>query len=607
MATVLARFRFPSPDLCSRPELYLRTSGEAEHPAGTGLVRLGPAGVVELSTYFNAFSVGRWRRHTTLHHLAVAVEVAGPCRIEVVHHGLDRPPAVVAATEAAPRQATWVELGLPPLAQLNDGAVFLRVSSLGGPVTVSGGRWQTDDEAPRAANLGVVITTFNRGDQVRSNVERVVRALDACPGYLGRVEVLVVDNASNLQLHTDASSPVSVVPSANTGGAGGFTRGLIHFRARPRTTHVLFMDDDVSFDPEILFRTIQVMSFARDPKLCIAGAMLVETTTTEQFEAGARFLGRAVYPTRAVGSGLDLLSWHDVQRAEHQEERIDYGAWWYFAFPVDLTLDNPIPAFLRGDDVCWGLMHAGPHTVTFNGIGLWHDDFGGKNGPSTWFYDTRNFALIGVLAVPGFRARHLLWRYLNICGRSLLCFKYDSASRITFGMREFLRGPEHWLSVDHAELNGRVTSYEGERISHLGPEHRAVPDVRPRSTVAMAAATLASIAVLGGHVLPDRLRRAPSGAVPIQHRAVYAAPRRNTILYRSTDGNQGFVAHRDCGRFFSLLSDMVLTAAQIVLRFRSLRGAYRSAYPEMVSDEYWERQFADPRGGLSSYRQTTPG
>ena len=36
---------------------------------------------------------------------------------------------------------------------------------------------------------------------------------------------------------------------------------------------------------------------------------------------------------------------------------------------------------------------------------------------------------------------------------------------------------------------------------------------------------------------------------------------------------------------------MVLTAVRIPLRFARVRQAYRDAYAEMVSDEYWRTQF----------------
>ena len=73
---------------------------------------------------------------------------------------------------------------------------------------------------------------------------------------------------------------------------------------------------------------------------------------------------------------------------------------------------------------------AGADTVTFNGIGLWHDGFERKNGPLAWFYETRNFALANVLAVPGYHWWHLFFRYLNLCARSLFSLKYASASTL---------------------------------------------------------------------------------------------------------------------------------------------------------------------------------
>ena len=161
-------------------------------------------------------------------------------------------------------------------------------------------------------------------------------------------------------------------------------------------------------------------------------------------------------PTARSARASTLEDWHDLLVADREDEPIDYGAWWYFAFPIDITTDNPLPTFVRGDDVCWGLMHTHGHTVVLNGIGLWHDSFERKNGPLAWFYETRNFALASVLTEPGYRWWHLLLRYLNLCGRSLVSLKYASARNITFGMQEFLRGPEHWLALDQEALNDAV-------------------------------------------------------------------------------------------------------------------------------------------------------
>ena len=64
---------------------------------------------------------------------------------------------------------------------------------------------------------------------------------------------------------------------------------------------------------------------------------------------------------------------------------------------MHVAKDNPLPVFVRGDDVAFGLMHTGKHTVTMNGIAVWHADFALKNNPSSLYYEVRNFALIDTL------------------------------------------------------------------------------------------------------------------------------------------------------------------------------------------------------------------
>ena len=72
----------------------------------------------------------------------------------------------------------------------------------------------------------------------------------------------VVDNARNLELEPTNAVVTTVVPNRNLGGAGGFARGLMELRDEGWATHVLFMDDDVTFEPEIVARIIALLSFA---------------------------------------------------------------------------------------------------------------------------------------------------------------------------------------------------------------------------------------------------------------------------------------------------------------------------------------------------------
>ncbi|NBP18121.1 MAG: hypothetical protein EBU98_05660, partial [Actinobacteria bacterium] len=146
-------------------------------------------------------------------------------------------------------------------------------------------------------------------------------------------------------------------------------------------------------ETEALVRTVALFGFARDKQLCVHGAMLSEERQWMQFEAGSKYLWRSLYPLRALGQEDDLRERRLAVR-DARERRFAYSAWWYTAFPIDITPDNPLPIFVRGDDVAFGLMHTGRHTVTLNGIVVWHADFHLKNNPSSLFYEMRNFATI---------------------------------------------------------------------------------------------------------------------------------------------------------------------------------------------------------------------
>ena len=478
---------------------------------------------------------------------------------------------VVAVADLSPDGGT-VRLTLPDLDEVGEGLLFLRLRGLGEQSEVRGGRWLTSDRPGSDVRLGAVITTYNRAEFVQANVARLLRGAEDTPELAHRLRVIVVDNGRNLSLDVPQGDFVRVVPNPNLGGAGGFARGLRILRDEGWATHVLFMDDDVRFEAESVRRVLAMLSFASDPQLSVHGSMLSADRPSELFEAGSNYRRRTVYPLDPIGRGRDLSDW-DAVLCGDRDGPFDYGAWWFFAFPLSLTRDNPLPMFVRGDDISWGLLHAGSHTVTAPGIAVWHQDFDVKLSPVGWYYETRNFALIDVLADEGYRWWHMERRFLDSVIRPLLAFKYETAEHVLRGMESFLAGPELWMETDQTRLHADLGRGAGERIARLPEDLAAIPMESPASALGRMRGAAGAVFTLGGNLLPKPLTsRREAAAVPLQNRGLVASLTRDEVVYRHELRPEGFLTRRDRPRFFALAARIARLALVIPLRFGGCPG-----------------------------------
>ena len=586
---LLQRLVLPTPTT-PEPLLYARTSGDAKVVPGGVVLQAGAS--LSFDTSFGVFHVGRWRRLTTIDALYVSVRASGLGVAEVVAVTGSNEEVIASADlprgEGSPRA---VELCVPSVRSSTHGTYFVRVRATTGEVCATGGEWRSSDPAPRDVRLSLSITTFNRQDYVRKTVHAVLDLESTLESLRGKVRVLVVDNARNVTFDAAPDAPLTVVENGNLGGAGGFARGLMELRKAGWATHVLFMDDDITLEPEALVRTMALFRNAKDPKLCVHGAMLSEERPWLQFEAGSEYSFRSIYPLQALGREDDLRH-REVAIADAPEIPFDYTAWWYTAFPIDITRDNPLPVFVRGDDVGFGLMHTGKHSVCLNGVIVWHADFGLKNNPSSLYYESRNLALVDTLVFDRHHWWNLAYRFASFGFRNLFSMRYASTEYMLKGLHAFLAGPEAWMAIDHAALHDELRQCAEEKPAPLSPELAAIAPRTPRHKLLRAWGFLFALLTVGGYLIPRPLRLRGHGVAPIDARAVGVATLRNTVLYRHDRIADGYVVERDAKRFFVLLGKVARSIGSIAVNYGKLKRAYRAAYPEMVSDAAWEARFS---------------
>ena len=571
----LARIQIPAPQF-SEPTLYVRSSGTID---SSGL-HLSKDGRATFDTAFGVFAAGRWSRLTSITDLVATMHISGRALVELIAYagGVD---TVIASSDEGGT------LSCDDIRAVSAESFYVAVTALEDGVIVRGGEWGTNTPPTRNVHLGVAITTFNRQDYVLATIDKLVALEADVPSVHGHLQVIVVDNARNLQPNIPASAPVRVLPNPNLGGAGGFARGLIEFREGGWSTHVVFMDDDISLEPESIVRTISLLSYADSPDLCVHGAMISEEQPWMQFEAGSAYEFRSVYPLRAHGRGIDLRQRSEVVH-DHLEVDLDYSAWWFTVFPMHIGIDNPLPVFVRGDDVAFGLMHTGQHTVTLNGISVWHADFALKNNPSSLYYEVRNFALIDTLVFDDHKRWHLAWRYLGFGFRNAYSHRYASAEYMIWGMKDFLAGPDEWMKIDHSAKHDEIRHVSEEKAGPLSEDLKSLGFTPPKSKPVRLGGFLLSPLLGGGRWIPKSLRSGNVGVAQIDVRAVGLAIRHDKILYRHPRFEEGFVCERDSKRFRAVQHDVFATTWQLLRTYKKLKKAYRAQYPDLVSTESWK-------------------
>ena len=587
-SNLLQRLVLPTPTT-PEPLLYARTSGEVRLVEGGAV--LADGGALSFDTSFGVFAAGRWRRVSQVNNLSVSVRASGVGIAEVVV--VNGKTESVVATAQLPRgegSPTSVMLNVPDLQASANGTYYVRVTAIGGEVCMTGGEWVTQDAPRHEVRMSLSITTFNRQEYVRKTVHNVLDLVRDNAALNGKVRVLVVDNAQNVTFDATADAPLTVIPNGNLGGAGGFARGLIELRKAGWATHVLFMDDDITLEPEAIVRTMSLFAYAKDARLCVHGAMLSEERPWLQFEAGSQYSWRSIYPLQALGREDDMRE-RSVAVQDAAEVPFDYTAWWYTAFPINITNENPLPVFVRGDDVAFGLMHTGKHSITLNGVIVWHADFGLKNNPSSLFYESRNLALVDTLVFDKHTWWNLAYRFSSFGFRNLFSMRYASTEYMLRGLNAYLAGPAEWMKIDHAALHDELRVCAEEKPAPLSAELATITPRQPRHKALRAFGFLFAVVLVGGYIVPKPLRLKKDGVGPIDARAVGVATLRNRILYRHDRIADGYTVERDAKRFFKLLREVVKSIFTIATSYKRLKREYREAYPTMVSNAAWEERF----------------
>lgn len=387
-------------------------------------------------TYFNSFSHTKYKKYTKVKNVVLKLDIEGRGATSVYLYKLNATPQIIASTQADGPCELQIDLSTVE----NDGFLYFTFDAAADSM-IRGGGWFADVEI-NPVKIGVVICTYRREEYLRRNIANLSEYIRSLSDSF--FDVFVIDNGRTVE--DNFGEGIFVIPNDNTGGSGGFTRGIKEV-LKGDYTHFLLMDDDIVFDVNTLQRIYAMLCVLCDEykDASVGGAMLILDRPYLQEEIGAMWDGIDI---KSVNKRLDARKPQTVYLNETLEEP-DYNAWFFMCMPVSAPkkYGYPLPFFVRCDDVEYGL-RAGGNIINMSGISVWHEGFDVKYSAEMEYYFKRNKLIVSARYPKGKSAFAIFKKLVLSVGQQLMLQRYFAVDLIFKAYDDFFKGADYFLNLD---------------------------------------------------------------------------------------------------------------------------------------------------------------
>lgn len=463
----LQNLLFPQTGICTEESMYFRRNGAIDFTWDKDYIGMFHNSSISFDTYFNGCSAEKWFKYTKVKKIRIVIHARGKFRITLMR----KEKSLNGSDTKFLHEETFGEEGqegvytFPFDTESNNGMFCFSILCLSNSGALLDGYYdgEVDENDVSFVKLALVICTFKREAFVTKNVRLLNDYVlsNSESSMNGHLEIFISDNAGTLnQNDVLLNENIHIFLNKNTGGSGGFTRGMIEVmkcREQHKITHVLVMDDDVIINPDSIYRTFNILSLLKDEykDAFVGGAMLRLDKQFIQTEAGARWNKGYLISHK---SGLNLLE-VDACLYNEFEEKTEFNAWWYCAFPVDAISESnlPLPIFIRGDDVEYGLRNM-KRLILMNGICVWHEPFENKYSSSMYYYIFRNRLIDNSIHNMKYKRKHFIKDLKEQVFREIAYYRYKNADLLMDGVNDFYNGIDWFKAQDGSELHQSIMS-----------------------------------------------------------------------------------------------------------------------------------------------------
>ncbi len=591
----------PDKTVCDEPNLYYRNESGVILAEGELLFAKNAECV--FSTYFNAFSLNKWKEYTRIKNLFICLSFKGVFLVEIYSSKwLLRENIVHDCLYSKVLDSQDEKVVLPVDISKND-AVYFKLTALSDDAVFYGGSYASDvDEADfNPVEIDLVMCTFKREPFVKRNLRLLTDTFFADPKYNGAAHfnVRIVDNGQTLDARDIATSDgkVKLYPNINTGGSGGFSRGMIESLHEGNATHILFMDDDVLVQVEAFERTYNLLHLLKDEykDAFLGGAMFRLDNKKIQLENTAAYKGTS-QGLSSLKFSRDMTYEIDVLFNEIRENVAgQYQGWWYCCIPVGIArLNNlPYPFFIRMDDMEYSIRNT-KKFITLNGINVWHEAFDRKySALMENYFMFRNSLVVNMLHNISSRSGNIIFFFRRFV-RELIRYDYRGAEFLLDGVENFLKGPSFYRNVDtegdlkvHALKQTKTIPISA--IDNYDTLFDVVYDATHNHFKESLLQRIIRLLSFNGYFLPNCFFNDWGYAEYGYTSSSKLYYRHKRVLAVDLNYENAIIVEMDRKKAFALIMRFLKLAKGLFVKYHILESEYKESFSEMISEVFWRR------------------
>ncbi len=555
--------------------------------------------VVDFASYFNCLQLHSWKEKTFADSFCLKITFKGKGVIEFSEHyrnskNINHSVILRQVVNSEEKQEICI-----PIPESDKPLVSFSITALE-DFFVYNACYTADIEESniRDVRISLVSTTFRKEAYITRNIRLLKeRVLSAESDIRDSIFVHVIDNGRTLDPSQLNCERLKVYPNPNTGGSGGFTRGMIEALALdPKPTHVLLMDDDVLIMDESIFRTFYLLRIIKPEfeEHFVSGAMFDYDRREIQYEdVGYVHVEDASYgplKDRLKMSSVDALLKNEEMSGRRQNN--SYAGWWYCCIPVCHIERNglPLPLFVRGDDVEFSLRN-NAEFVTMNGICIWHVGFAGKFNAAMELYQVHRNSLV-IQAASGICGDiDFIKRMKNLFWKELTRFAYNNCQQILDAIDDFMKGPEFLEKLDgeasikaHGGLNDKLQPIDSF------PAKFNIKKGDPYSYRRIGLFKKGIyVLTLNGHFLPNFMLRSWPEIIAFDWFNVPGKNfrRKRLIAVNKSDGT-ACMREIDRKRCRALIKRYKKVMGNYKANHSAVEQAYKNEFANMTSEKFWK-------------------